>query len=87
MVKKLSQEQLKRYVEAQGAKLAKTHVEVDEVHRKNLQAWIPYNLWLAVKNRVSFEDTNTNKYVEHALATYLLLEDEDIERIVARHAK
>jgi hypothetical protein len=63
------------------------HVTVDEKHRKNLQAWIPYDLWLSVKARVESEGTSMNKYVAQALATYLLLEDEDIERVLARHQK
>jgi hypothetical protein len=85
-MKKLSDEQLKRYVSAQDAKLVKAHIVVDEMHRKNLQAWIPYDLWIKVRDRVASENTSMNKYIEQALATYLLLEDEDIERIVARHA-
>lgn len=85
-MKKLSDEQLKRYVSAQDAKLVKAHVVVDEMHRKNLQAWIPYDLWIKVRDRVASENTSMNKYIEQALATYLLLEDEDIDRIVARHA-
>ena len=85
MVKKLTEEQLKRYVEAQDTKLTKLHVTVDEMHRKNLQAWIPYALWLAIKNKVENEGTSMNKYIEQALATYLLLEDEDIEKILDRH--
>jgi hypothetical protein len=62
-------------------------VTVDELRRKNLQAWIPYDLWASVKVRVENEGTSMNKYVEQALATYLLLEDEDIDKIVGRHAK
>ena len=85
-MKKLSTDQLKRYVSAQDAKLVKAHVVVDEMHRKNLQAWIPYDLWIKVKDRVASENTTMNKYIEQALATYLLLEDEDIDRIVMRHA-
>ena len=86
-MKKLTDDQLKRYVESQDVRLAKTHVTVDELHRKNLQAWIPYDLWASIKARVSSENTSMNKYVEQALATYLLLEDEDIVRILARHTK
>lgn len=86
-MKKLTDDQLKRYVDAQDARLAKMHVSVDELHRKNLQAWIPYDLWVSIKARVSSENTSMNKYVEQALATYLLLEDEDVERILARHVK
>lgn len=86
-MKKLSDEQLKRFVASQDAKLTKAHVVVDEKHRKNLQAWIPYDLWVAVKTRIGDENTNMNSYVEQALATYLLLEDEDIERILERHQK
>ena len=86
-MRKLSTEQLKRYADAQDAKLKKSHMEVDEMHRKNLQAWIPYDLWTSIRTRVADEGTSMNKYVEQALATYLLLEDEDIERILARHAK
>ena len=85
-MKKLSTDQLKRYVSAQDAKLVKAHVVVDEKHRKNLQAWIPYDLWAKVKERVANENTSMNEYVEQALATYILLEDEDINRIIARHA-
>lgn len=86
-MKKLTDDQLKRYVDAQDARLAKMHITVDELHRKNLQAWIPYDLWVSIKARVSSENTSMNKYVEQALATYLLLEDEDVERILARHTK
>lgn len=86
-MKKLSQEQLKRYLTAQESKVTKGRIVVDELHRKNLQAWIPFELWTKVKDRVDSEKTSMNKYVEHALATYLLLEDEDINRIVMRHAK
>ena len=86
MIQKLSDDQLKRYVAAKVAKLAKTHIIVDEKHRKNLQAWIPYDLWQAVKSRIEQESTSMNKYVEQALATYMLLEDEDINRILTRHA-
>ena len=86
MVKKLSQEQLKRYIAAEDAKAAKMHVTVDEMHRKNLQAWIPYELWMSVKAKLSSENISMNKFVEQALATYLLLADEDMERILARHA-
>lgn len=85
MIKKLTDDQLKRYRDAEEAKLAKMHVTVDEQHRKNLQAWIPLDLWTSVKARVSAENTSMNEYVERALATYILLEDEDIERILARH--
>ena len=87
MVKKLSDDQLKRYIAMQDAKLAKTHVTVDEMHRKNLQAWIPYDLWKSIKVQVEAEGTSMNKYIEQALAIYLLLEDGDINRILARHAK
>jgi len=87
MIKKLSDDQLKRYVAAQDAKVAKTHIVIDEQHRKNLQAWIPFDLWQAVKSRVESENVSMNRYVEQALATYMLLEDGDIERILARHAK
>ena len=86
-MKKLSPEQLKRYSKAQDTKLGRVHVTVDEMHRKNLQAWIPYDLWMKIKGRVGRESTNMNEYVERAMATYLLLEKEDIDRIVARHAK
>ena len=85
MIKKLSGDQLKRYVAAKDAKLAKTHIVIDEKHRKNLQAWIPFDLWQAVKSRIENENTSMNRYVEQALATYMLLEDGDIERILARH--
>lgn len=84
-MKKLTQEQLKRYAEAQDEKLAKGHIVVDELRRKNLQAWIPYDLWASIKTRVASEGVSMNKYVEQALATYLLLEDEDMKRIIARH--
>jgi len=84
-MKKLTTEQLKRYVEIRDTKLAKQHVTVDEMHRKNLQAWIPYGLWLSAKAQIEREGTSMNKYVEQALATFLLLEDEDIERVLARH--
>jgi len=87
MIKKLTDEQMRRYVKAQDAKLDKMHVTVDELHRKNLQAWIPYDLWNSVRERVAAEGTSMNKYIEQALATYLLLEDGDIERILARHAE
>jgi hypothetical protein len=86
-LKKLSQNQLKRYLTSQEAKVTKGHIVVDELHRKNLQAWIPFELWTKIKDRVESERTSMNKYIEHALATYLLLEDEDLERIVARHAE
>ena len=86
-MKKLSQEQLKRYLNAQEAKVIKGHIVVDELHRKNLQAWIPFELWTKIKERVEEERTSMNKYIEHALATYLLLEDEDLDRIVKRHAE
>ena len=85
MVKKLTSEQLKRYREAEEAKAAKVHVTVDEQHRKNLQAWIPLDLWTSVKAQISTENTSMNEYVARALATYMLLKDEDIERILARH--
>lgn len=85
-MKKLSKEQLKRYVEAKDAKLAKTHVVVDEKHRKNIQAWISYEVWASARARVSSEGSTMNELLEQALATYLLLEDGDIERILARHA-
>ena len=84
-MKKLSIDQLKRYQEAEETKSTKLHVTVDELRRKNLQAWIPYDLWISVKSKVETEGTSMNKYVEQALATYMLLKDEDIERIVARH--
>ena len=87
MIKKLSDDQLKRYVASKDAKLAKAHIIVDEQHRKNLQAWIPYDLWQAVKSRVENDNTSMNRYVEQALATYMLLEDEDIDRILTRHTK
>ena len=87
MVKKLSSEQLKRYTETQDVRLGRMHVTVDELRRKNLQAWIPYDLWMTVKARVDSEGTSMNKYVEQALATYILLEDEDVDRIVTRHQK
>ena len=86
-MKKLSTEQLKRYTKAQDAKLSKSHTVVDELHRKNLQAWIPYDLWTSIRTRVASEGISMNKYVEQALATYLLLEDSDIERIITRHDK
>jgi len=85
MVKKLTDAQLKRYVEAQEQKAVRMHVTVDELRRKNLQAWIPYDLWLSIKNRVETEKTSMNKFVEQALATYLLLEDADIDKILERH--
>lgn len=84
-MKKLSDEQLKRYVSAQDAKLVKAHIVVDEMHRKNLQAWIPYDLWTSIRARIASEGVSMNKYVEQALATYLLLEDDDVERIIERH--
>lgn len=86
-MKKLSDEQLKRYVASQEERLAKGHVVVDEKHRKNLQAWISYDLWMSIKARIASEGISMNKYIEEAIATYLLLEDEDIERILARHQK
>ena len=84
-MKKLSQEQLKRYSDAQEAKVAKGQIKVDEMHRKNLQAWIPYDLWISIRTQVAKEGIGMNKYVEQALATYLLLTDEDVERIIKRH--
>ena len=86
-MKKLSEDQLKRYVQAQEEKHAKVHVVVDEMHRKNLQAWISLDLWTSIKARIASEASTMNKFVEQALATYLLLEDEDIERILLRHQK
>ena len=86
-MKKLTQEQLKRYAEAQDMKLAKGHIVVDELRRKNLQAWIPYDLWTSIRARIASEGVSMNKYVEQALATYLLLEDDDVERIIERHQK
>ena len=87
MIRKLSDDQLKRYVDAQETKAAKMHVTVDEKHRKNLQAWIPFDLWTSVKARLASDNMSMNKLVEQALATYLLLEDADIERIMERHVK
>ena len=86
-MKKLTQEQLRRYAEAQDMKLAKGHIVVDELRRKNLQAWIPYDLWTSIRARIASEGVSMNKYVEQALATYLLLEDDDVERIIERHQK
>ena len=86
-MKTLSKEQLKRYLTAQETKITKGRIVVDELHRKNLQAWIPFELWERVRERVDEEKTSMNKYIEQALATHLLLEDEDIDRIVMRHAK
>ncbi len=84
-MKKLTPEQLKRYAEVQDTRHGKMHIEVDELRRRNLQAWIPYELWTSIKARVKDENTSMNKFVELALATYLLLEDKDIERILSRH--
>jgi len=84
-MKKLTQEQLKRYQDAQEAKAIKGRVKVDEMHRKNLQAWIPYDLWTSIRTQVAKEGVSMNKYVEQALATYLLLTDEDVEKIIKRH--
>ena len=85
-MRKLTPEQLKRYSEAQDTRRGKMHIEVDELRRKNLQAWIPYELWTSIKAQVEDENTSMNKFVEQALATYLLLEDEDITRILSRHS-
>jgi len=85
-MEKLTEEQLKRYTAIQDAK-AKPYMVVDEAHRKNLQAWVSYDLWIAVRNRVATEGTSMNKFVEKAIATYMLLNDEDIGRIVARNEK
>lgn len=86
-MKKLTQDQLRRYAEAQDMKLTKGHIVVDELRRKNLQAWIPYDLWTSIRARIASEGVSMNKYVEQALATYLLLEDDDVERIIERHQK
>ena len=84
-MKKLTPEQLQRYKEIQERKSKKKQIEVNEIRRKNLQAWIPFELWVTVKSEVARIGTSMNKYVEEALATYLLLDEEDIRNIMEKH--
>lgn len=90
-ITKLTTEELAKYRRLRAKRL-KTRTQsnvitVDVQQRKNMQGWIPVQLWSDVKARAAQEMMTVNRMLEVALETYLVMEPEDFMRIKERYMR
>jgi translation initiation factor 2 beta subunit (eIF-2beta)/eIF-5 len=80
MVRSLTKEQLERFKQIQAKK--KPPVEVDRTGRKNLQAWVTFDVWYAAKEYTSRVGISMNTLMEQAMGLYLILDEAEKSKIL-----
>ena len=88
-VHKLTPEELDLFKKSRekmmGKRAVPREVTVDDKMRKNLQSMIPVDLWMDIRVRAASIGLTVSDVVTQGMTTYLMMDDEDLEAIKARH--